>query len=385
VSVFHQMGHDSRNLVFEQCLSNYSGVILSPLNDDQSSMIQFLSDVKKHKNIDEFETIFDPQLFFPKSEKDTLNDWGYFPCDTSSEDHTQLSWWRTLNTNLVESIVPLNISGLCSPVRVPRVYSDDYYSLCVDICDDLCAKLDDVEILQTLFVDYDDLSSENRAKEISSIISKTQAERCYLILHSNVTPRRELVDEKSLRGALDLIYLLEQCNLKVLVGYSSSDFILWKYAGASSIATGKFFNLRRFSPSRWEESTSSGGGQLAYWFEPSLLAFLREADLDRLLSKSIIPPESQISSPASEILLFKNDRPGVSWLGRSWRLYLNWYQSFDKNYSTPMLEADNYLADCEKAWATIENEGILMEERQNDGSWLRKWRQAIRTSLRWTS
>jgi hypothetical protein len=55
--------------------------------------------------------------------------------------------------------------------------------------------------------------------------------------------------------------------------------ILWKAAGATNCATGKFFNLRRFTISRFEEPDSSGGGQLGYWFEKALLGIPSEFGL----------------------------------------------------------------------------------------------------------
>jgi hypothetical protein len=89
--------------------------------------------------------------------------------------------------------------------------------------------------------------------EIASILSRSVAETIYLIFVGQTDPRRELSDEEALKGAMRLIASLEGAGLMVIVGFTSSDMVLWKAAGASSCATGKFFNLRRFTSSRFEE------------------------------------------------------------------------------------------------------------------------------------
>ena len=52
-------------------------------------------------------------------------------------------------------------------------------------------------------------------------------------------------DTEALKGAMLLIHSLVSAGIHTIVGFCSSDIILWKTAGANSCATGKFFNLRK--------------------------------------------------------------------------------------------------------------------------------------------
>jgi hypothetical protein len=99
--------------------------------------------------------------------------------------------------------------------------------------------------------------------------------------------------------------------------------------------TGKFFNLRRFTKSRFDEP-NEGGGQLPYWFEQGLMAFLREADL--------------------------------SWFSRL-------EAELDSGESIPKTVA--LLTAADKSWSIIDNNKIYFEERKNKGEWVRAWLQAI--------
>jgi hypothetical protein len=85
---------------------------------------------------------------------------------------------------------------------------------------------------------------------------------------------------------MKLIAALESSGQRVTVASCSSEMILWKAAGATNCATGKFFNLR-FTISRFEQPDSSGGGQLGYWFQEALLGFLRQSDLLRVNAQKL--------------------------------------------------------------------------------------------------
>ncbi len=382
MAVLHQMGHDSVNLLDEPCLSSYSGAIISPVNIDEGKTINLITKFKS----DRFEMIFDPQLFFPRNCRDKLTNWSYYPSDVDTVDISQSHWWHTLNDKLVELAERLQPSSICSPVVVPRVFSDDYYRITVDTGNDLFSKLSskNVNTIQTVLLDFNSIGSDSRAYAVSSIISRTKADRVYIIINSGVEPRRELSDAESLSGCIDFIDSLEQAGIKTIVGYASNDLILWKFAKATHCATGKFFNLRRFAQKRWEEP-QRGGGAIPYWIENSLMAFLRDADFSRLNKQKLIPDESLSSVSAQSIIKHWEKKPGVSWLALSWRHYLQWFSEFDEHYPFSFQNADEFLTQIEQNWQKVNNSGILMDEPQNDGSWVRKWRQAIRGSQLWRS
>jgi hypothetical protein len=78
------MGNNSENLVFEAELSSYRGAILSPVNSDEDVLGRQVARMKKELN--DFEVIFDSQLYAPRSERGKLPTWGYFPKDVETAD-----------------------------------------------------------------------------------------------------------------------------------------------------------------------------------------------------------------------------------------------------------------------------------------------------------
>ena len=180
-----------------------------------------------------------------------------------------------------------------------------------------------------------------------------------------------------------LVSMLSKAGCKVLVSHCSSDMMLMKAAGAAHCATGKFFNLRRFTTTRFANKDEDPGGRvIAYWFETSLCAYLRQVDIIRLQKngKSDLLAQNESDNPYSvEILTqFAND-PKKSWTGLSWRQYLAWFVGMEKRLSGigGPDEVSTLLKIAEKNWESLEDDNILMDENRNDGRWIRPWRQAL--------
>ena len=219
------------------------------------------------------------------------------------------------------------------------------------------------------------MKEKDEAESVASVLSQTEGDSVYLIIKTNVDPRRELSDSDSIAGLMKLIRLLSDAEIEVLVAFCSSEFILWKYAGAKSFATGKFFNLRRFTSSRFDEP-SGGGGQLPYWFEKSLMAYLREGDLVLLDKEKQLHPD-HLNNPFSLAILDQlKYTPGTPWLGLSWKNYLHSFAELDMELDDEK-KISELLSAAEKNWLQLEDQDLLMEEPRNTGSWIRPWRRAI--------
>ena len=375
MGTYHQMGHDSENLLGLPELANFRGAILSPVNYSQEKVT---AQVQGRSGDQDFETVFDPQLYYPKSKRSVLRDWSYFPSDVDTADVSSQAWWGQIVDRIATTCEQIGPTAVCSPAVVPPVFRNDYFSLLVDVADKLCARLDGTGIqpIQTAIVGLDELTTPDRSLEISSILSASRCDRMYLVFKGDTDPRRELAEVESIKGAMRLIAALRSAEIDVVVGFCSSDVLLWKVAGATSCATGKFFNLRRFTSSRFEDP-SGGGGQLPYWFEESLLAFLRESDLLRIRPLDLLS-EASLRNPFGQRILGQFvSQPDSPWLGMSWRQFLYWFWDFESRFDEGKIDARTLLSGTEERWRALEDADVLMEELRNDGAWLRPWRRAL--------
>ncbi len=134
--------------------------------------------------------------------------------------------------------------------------------------------------------------------------------------------------------------------------------------------------------SRFDEPPTGGGGQLPYWFEHNLLAFIREADIRRLQRDGyghFIGGLYSDSRSGRRVFDSLDNNPGEAWLGKSWRQYLSWFGKTEQDVSARSLPTvREWLRTAERHWQELDDDEVLMDEPRNDGSWIRPWRQALR-------
>ena len=376
MSALHQLGHHSQSMVTESTLRQFGGVILSPVNYSPEETIAQCNTFRDHENLREI--YFDPQLYVPLADRGKLQNWPHLPFDFDTQVSSSISWWESILDRMVaiaESFAP---SAVCSPVAYPRGFDDGYYDMSVQIGNLLSRRLrGQMRPVLTALVGLNDLARTNRHLEVASLLSRFSGDEIYIVLADGTAPRLERRDSGELEAATRLIKLLRNADFRVTVGHTSSEMVLWKYAGANNVATGKFFNLRRFTITRFDDEGASGGRNIPYWFEPSLLAFLREADLRRLRQRFQLS-DSHATNEHSATILRRLDQPGrPAWLGESWRQFLFWFADCEARLNSAPSLVRKLLSTAETNWRRVEELRLRMEEPANDGSWIRPWTIAI--------
>ncbi|HTA24725.1 MAG TPA: hypothetical protein VK763_14430 [Terriglobales bacterium] len=374
MSAFHQMGNDSENLLAEPELGRYQGCVLSPVNYDEAKIAAQLGQLRERPG---FRTVFDPQLYMPRSNQGCLRDWAYFPKDVETADINSASWWDGLNDAIAKTVAKLNPTAVCSPAVIPKTFPDEYFAQLVRSAAVLRKKLSGTAVatMQTVVASLADLATPGRAMKIASIMSGADTDECFLVFIGDTEPRRELADPEELKGAMKLISALEAAGQRVLVGFCSSELLLWKAAGATSCATGKFFNLRRFTLSRFMEP-SGGGGQLPYFFEEALLAFLRQSDLLRIQQRGMLSAASNANPFTKPIFEFIPQ--GKAWVALGWRQFLYWFADVEERLRAGAATAEDLVLQADANWGLVQQKPeVIMEERPNDGQWVRQWRRAL--------
>jgi hypothetical protein len=379
MSAYFQMGHDSENLVGAVDLEEFAGAILSPVNRAPDDLRSF---IPRARQVGVKDIILDPQFYFPRATRGKLGQHVYFPTDFDTNDYSSDSWWSDVVEALVTEGKELAVNAIATPVIFPRLWDDKYWARCISTFFQLKEKLggETSRPVFTAFVNINSLHAPSEVFRLASIISESGAKDFLLILVTEVEPRREIVDDAGLSGFMHLIHLLAQTGV-VTVSYTCSDLILYKAAGAANCATGKFFNLRRFTSSRFDDS-EQGGGQIPYWFEPNLLGFLREADVLRLKRQgfdSMFADTGAASIWTAHIEQNLAQSPPEPWLRESWRQYLSSFGKIEKSVAgvQDIPGVAGWLKDTEARWKQIDERGIIMDEERNDGRWVRPWRQAL--------
>jgi hypothetical protein len=377
MSAYLQLGHESWSLLEEPDIGSFEGVVLSPVNDGPAYVQDRLDRLGDKRA--ELEVILDPQMYNPAADKGCLSEWSYYSAEFETADHSDANWWTQRGREAVDDAVRLEVDAVCSPALFPRVFSDDYYSLMVEVGDAtrMYARSHGLDTLLTAIVSLRDLANPARAYELASLLSRTDCDRLYLTFLNDDVPQREpLRDNAGLPTAVHLVRLL--CSqLRVHVAFTAHDLVLWKYAGATDVSSGKWQNVRRFSPGRWREE-DPGGRQVPYWNESTLLTLMREPDTARLDREGWFAGRSFADNPAEgRILDILRSGSATPWLKLSWLQYLRWVRNAETAWGDPAA-AEAALESADAMWGEVQGKRILFQERFNTGDHVRAWLSALR-------
>jgi hypothetical protein len=376
MSSYHQMGHDSWNLVSEDALEEFRGLILSPVNNSPGQVIERLASLRRRDHLD---IVLDPQFYKPKSDRGALPEWAHIDNDFDTVELGNIEWWADRCHRLVEQAEQIGVTSIASPAAVPRAFDAAYYDWIVECAERLQAMLDGrrTTALITALVHVPELANRGMAERIASVLTRSRISRVYLVLLDDVPPRTQRIDAEALAGAMSLIRILEGAGSRVLLAFSGLDMLLWKAAGATDVATGKFFNLRRFVPGRWEDP-AEGGRVLPYWTDDEFITWFREEDVRLLLRQGILDRARVSANPYSrEILTILDSRAGDAWVGLGWRQYMYWFVRQEAAIASGRLDVGAVLERADQRWLDADRSRVRLFERSNNGEWIRAWLNAL--------
>ncbi len=69
--------------------------------------------------------------------------------------------------------------------------------------------------------------------------------------------------------------------------------------------------------------------------------------------------------------------PDKAWVGVGWRQYMHWFADVEQRLTSGATTARALIRAAEKNWLTLEENDVFMEEKTNDGEWLRPWLRAV--------
>lgn len=372
-----QTGHESWNLADDPNIGQFAGIVLSPVNDSPAEITARLNHVRTTQN--GLDVILDPQLYNPATQKGQLPKWGYYGNDFDTADRSDFSWWAGKIGLIAEEAAKVGATTVCSPAPIPRAIDENYLRFVVDLADEtkVIAESHGLAAAITAILPLDGLHEPRRAMEIASILSGSRCDRIYLnFLADRIAQREPLRDQASLATAVHLIRLLSS-QQRVHVACASHDVLLWLGAGAADVSTGKYMNVRRFSPSRWTED-QAGGRNNSYWNDDRLLTLIRDQEALRLDREGWFAGRDFSDNPASQAILdILREGQGTAWLKLSWVQYMRWFANTASSVKT-LDQAEAVLESAQAAWLQAQQLKLLFIDQFNDGSHVIAWLNALR-------
>lgn len=152
--------------------------------------------------------------------------------------------------------------------------------------------------------------------------------------------------------------------MRVHVAFASHDLVLWKFAGATDISTGKYMNCA---------ASRQVDGWTRIWWSPSgvlnrTAARLREADAAKLIRQGWFDDRTFASNPAgARILEIIRSGEKAAWLKLSWMQYPPVGPAISESrHNTQLVQPRPALRAADHNWGLPSN--MLFQDRFNDGS-----------------
>lgn len=378
LQLLHQVGHNAVWNIdsFEKDHCG-DGLILSPLHQSMTN-IENLSAATCSASY------FDPQFYLPSSRKSKLQSYPFFP--EMVNGGFQTSTFATHATKVAEDCVEFQKNQGFRTIVVPTRFIDQMYSdyferqrrFTVDafmkaagnsgVC--LCVAITSPMIEDSAF----------RTRLLNWITSYPNVEEIYLV-YQHIRDTKQIHDAGFLTACIQFFREITGSGLKLTVGYTNVEGLIFAASTDLSVTMGSFENTRIFSIEKFIESEGERRGPKARIYLAGLLNWVQFQDAKTIREKcpevwkSIYDPtdgaEQALASPVEPTF----NQP---------QLYKHFFKNMHDHVTSmkPLksIERQSMLVDRlkrAKTWyAKIEAEGIELE-RHGRGSHIKSWLDAL--------
>ncbi|WP_246218449.1 hypothetical protein [Litoribacterium kuwaitense] len=241
----------------ERFFSNHliDGVIWDP----REERVERIKEIRSNNdNYSSVENIIDLKVYykqFPSSLPKRLSELDYFP--ENDIDRAFLRNTENLET-LVEKSIAFQIDFDVDVIMAPSFYlysfNDRIVDKLLDTWEIFYEQLEEKEVDKGKFVSiiFNETALENKSyiadflDDFSDIAQKFDGIYITIDREKNNNHRHDF-NPNRLNGMLQLIYDLKNLGLRVVIGYSGIESIMYFAVGADAIGTGWFYSLRNFN------------------------------------------------------------------------------------------------------------------------------------------
>lgn len=246
MELYLQLGHGMKQITIDLSKEwNGTTAILSPRD---ISPVQLQTWKGGFDNVG-VKTLFDPQLYYPKSSHPGLLKYKYW----DSSFGTKLEGNNSFEDELIQSILEYNDIAGCKRFIIPSAmyeYDENWIKRWKRQCEKLINATkrhvtNREHILTLAFPENLLLQTETEIENIIAEIDKFDVDGFYIVAYQ--PKKKYLVDTPMwLSNLMQICAASKLSGKKVIMGYGNHQLLCLSSAGVDAIATGTFLNVRHF-------------------------------------------------------------------------------------------------------------------------------------------
>jgi len=263
MELYLQYGHGMK-AHSEELIKSWNGgaVIFSPKNMTLEQMKDAASKIKSYNG----HVYLDPQFYIPRSDNGNLNEHSFWPLNYSTNSFFNGSGITDMINTLVDDyLLPIKASAFIIPSFYLEKIDEDWNRLTDLFIDVSMKKSFHGEKILTLCIDDKVLSSEESINDLFEKIEDYPVDGYYIIpKHPNSDYL--VSDVNWLLNLIDLCAAIKLQKKKVIVGYSSHQFLLLSLAKIDALAAGTWLKTRNFPLTDFDDSEEQGYARRTTWY-----------------------------------------------------------------------------------------------------------------------
>ncbi|MGL1959107.1 MAG: hypothetical protein OCD00_17550 [Colwellia sp.] len=277
--IFHQAGHCTNwNVDSWKNDSVGHGLIFSPVHEPMNKLAKHPEDLKK-------QSLFDPQYYLPSSQKKKLQTYPFFP-ETICAGGFQTVDFNALAIESARQCVAFQLEQNFESIIIPARFFEQLDPEYINKQNELSLQpflkaIDEYNVIGTKDI-YLTLpitsfmleSDEFKYSLLNWVTNYPEISGIYLICQCE-RKTKQICDSEFLFKYMEVMKLLSDVGLKVLVGYSNSESLLYTITGPTQLTLGAYENTRIFSLDKFVVSDEERRGPKARIYVPGLQNWIK--------------------------------------------------------------------------------------------------------------
>jgi len=301
MKLFHQCGHCTKwNLEAYDDDSCGDGLILSPVHEKRARLEGFKPSVLRSSH-------FDPQYYLPNSQKAKLHSYNFFPevvAGTGGFNTVDFSLVALRSAQLCIAFQSeLGTDRIVIPARFFAQMDTSYttkqasYTVVPFLKEIARQKVKKPVYLTVPLTSHMIEDEAYRTNILNWVTSFPEIDGIYLI-PSHDRPTKQIVSTNYLTAMLNMLTEIREADLRITVGYSNNESLLYTLVGDVDITMGAYENTRIFSLDKFVESDEDRRGPKARIYLPGLLNWIQYSQAkdiynqnDEIWGKAYVPTD----------------------------------------------------------------------------------------------
>ena len=276
MKIYHQAGHNTNwNIDSYSEEKAGDGIIFSPVHYPKNKIEEANDAIKKV-------SIFDPQYYIPDSQKKKLHSYEFFP--EKITDGFSTTDFEAVAQQSAQQCLNFQVENKFESIIIPARYFSDLVTDYIEkqktfSVEPFMSEINNLGEVKDVFITLPTtvqmIQDKGYRLELLNWIASYPKVSGVYFLNQIREATKQITHFENLNAHVSFIQDIQECDLKVIVGYCNTESILLSILDPYALTIGAYENTRNFSVDKFLEDDSDKRGPAPRIYLPKLLNWVR--------------------------------------------------------------------------------------------------------------